>query len=104
MEFNVQPYQLFSVSCWIMTLLLLWRVKNKYFRCGVLFLCVVLTFISPIRFKQRGGASLEQTIFTSETTLPERVIIDHRSFEERQKNALNTLKAESKEIMNEENQ
>ena len=63
-------------------------------------LAFILFAVNPIRHKQTGGANLERSVSRFEDA-PERVIVEQKSFAERQAEGLKELKTQSGDMKNE---
>lgn len=96
MDFNFQPYQLVFVLIFSLIAFLFYEVEKTWFRVLLVIVAVIIFAFNPVRFKQEGMRSIE-TFSQTEAVVPDRVVVDEKSFEESQKDRLTRLIKESEE-------
>ena len=99
---SVQPYQLILTIPFLIFVLVVWKVKPMKLKIVLLFILAMLALFNPLRFEQKGVASLER-FSVEESVISERVVVDTKSFHDRQRAEMENLKNESKEAQNETN-
>lgn len=98
MDINI--YQLIVLISWVILGLTAYKVKNIKVKIACVFLAFVAFFFNPIKFEQRGVVTLETGV-DKFSNIPEKVVVDQKSFTEKQQEEMNKLKQESEEITNE---
>lgn len=97
---NIQLFQLITIALFIALAYGAYKVKIRSIKIALIAMMLILFFANPLRFKQENMSSVER--FKAEDNgIPERVIVEDKKFTETQKEAYESLKNESKELVNE---
>lgn len=86
---------------YIIGFILFFKMKDTKVRWVIPVILLILFFANPVRFKQENVSSLERGKNKFDK-VPERVVVYKKSFEEKQREEMNTLKRESEESKNNE--
>lgn len=97
-EMSVQPSQLINLIVLAIVAIGVYKFKNYYIKSTFLLLIVVMFFVNPVRFKQEGMSRLEYEKYSKFDSIPEKVVVESKSFEQRQKESLSNLKQQSQEL------
>lgn len=98
MEFNF--YQLIEAIVWVLLITAALKFRNKFIWIIWGVIAFTLLFFSPLKMQPQSINRLESTINRFEN-IPEKIIIENKSFEDKQSEQMNTLKEDSEEIINE---
>lgn len=99
---SFQFIQIIQLLIYVILGVLIWKFKNTKFRIVLVILALVIFLINPVRFKQEGMSKIERRANKTQIILPDRIIIEKKSFEEKQTSEMNKLKNKSKEIVKDE--
>ena len=97
---NIQLYQLFTVMLWAAMALAFWKIEHTKIRIIIAVSALLLFAFNPIRLEEKNVSVLEEPggkIFV----VPPKTIIDSKSFEDMQKEEMESLKTQSEEKQNE---
>lgn len=97
---NVQPYQLIFLVVYSILMIGVWKIKNNKIRIFIAFLGFILFFVSPVKFKQEGGAKIERSV-TRFNDLPQKVVVETEEFQQRQDAEMNQLKQQTEDLKDE---
>lgn len=97
---EIQPYQLYTFMITIGFFILIWKIKNIYFRVACVLIMFILFTMNPLRHKQEGISSIERNV-SKFNKLPDKVIVKDESFEQKQLKQMGLLKLNSEELKDE---
>ena len=102
LDISIQPMQLLTLVGYALLVLAFIKVKNKYFRVAVVAAAVVLVFVNPVRFDQKGMTEIERHGNAAQFDKPiEKVEVDQATFAERQRLEMEALKNDSEDMQDE---
>lgn len=96
MEFNIQPFQLILIAVYVTLGFLFFKFDNKSFKITVVAIAVIVFFVNPIRFKQKGVESLERSISRFDA-IPEKVEVKTPEYDDFHKNEIDAMRSQSEE-------
>ena len=107
MEFSIQPVQL----AYILVIIAIYyyaytQIKRKRYKksAAVIAIFALISFFSPIRFKQSNMSAVENSGFNSvPSEIPEKVTVEVEGFKTRNQRQYNELKSKNEETQNEIN-
>lgn len=97
---SFQPGQILILGFFLIALVAIWKVKNKYFRITTVLVLLALFMVNPFRFDQPGGASLERSVNRFDE-IPDKVVVEKPAFSDKQEQEFNKLKSETENIREE---
>lgn len=99
-----QFVQIIQLLIYIIIGFLFWKIKNKKARVMFILIALTIFLVNPIRFKQEGMSKIERRSSSISVELPKKVIVDLKSFEQKQLDEMKKLKTQSTEsVKNETN-
>lgn len=99
---NFQFEQLVTVSLFIVACFAFYKIKIIYVRVFIVAIIMSMIFFNPLKFKQEGMSKIESVNLEYSVELPAKVIVKELSFDEKQKQQMNELKQQTKEIIKNE--
>lgn len=101
---SLQFYQIATLLTYIVLGVLVWKIKNKWVRMFIVGTALIMFLVNPVRFKQEGMSKIERRSTGTIIELPKRIIVNQKSFSEKQSDEMNQLKTQSIEsVKNETN-
>lgn len=97
---SIQPYQLLFLIGYALLALGFWKINNRTSRIVIVLLGFVIFTVNPVRHKQEGGAELERSV-SRFSDVPEKVIVEAISFQQKQLNQMKQLKTDSENLKHE---
>lgn len=99
---SIQIYQIITILIYLTIAFCIWKVKNNKIRIFLILLMFLMFVANPIRFKQEGMSKIERRENNFNIELPEKVIVNTKSFNEQQTEEMERLKTQSKESVKNE--
>jgi len=100
---SIQLFQIAQLLIYGLLLLAIYRFKSTKLRAVFIFVGLIIFLFNPIKFKQEGISKIERRHQSYEADLPDRVYVEKKTFDQKQKTQMDELKKQSKEIQNEIN-
>jgi len=97
---NIQLYQLIFLLGYAVLIIAILKIKYKSIKIILATLGLIIFFVNPVRFEQKGGEQLEISI-SRFNNIPEKVELKKESFKESQARELEALKQQSEDRKNE---
>jgi hypothetical protein len=96
----IQYFTVISLVLYAGLLFAAYKAENTKLRIGLVCLVAGIFLVNPIKFKQEGVSSIER-FSTKSVDIPDKVLDNRLSFEEKQESSRDKLKNESEEVLNE---
>lgn len=93
---SIQPHQLLVLLIYAVLIFTVYKAKPYWIKGIALWIMIIVFFVSPVRFKQVGGESLERSTHKF-NNIPEKVEFKKESFNESQDRELEALKQQSED-------
>lgn len=97
---DIQVIQIITVLIWGALAFVFWKVKAVKGRVAIGLIAALLFLFNPVKFTTGSIASIER-LSGKDFAVPPKTIVDSKSFEDKQKQEMESLKNQSEDMKHE---